>query len=122
MIAKLFVLGLLAVGSTFAQLSIGVRIGAPPPMRVMRNQPRSPGADYSWIAGYWYPEGRRYKWHNGYWTRPSYVGARWVAPRHDGQSYYAGYWEGDRGQKGHDHGWDRNRDHNRDYDRDRNNR
>ena len=29
-----------------------------------------------------------------------------------------GYWDGDRGQAGHDHSWDKNRDHNRDYNRD----
>jgi hypothetical protein len=116
--SKLIVLTLLAAGSIFAQLSVGVRIGAPPPMRVVRVQPRSPGEGYSWVAGYWYPVGNHYKWHDGYWTRPAYSGARWVEPRHDGQRYYAGYWDGERGQIGHDHNWDRNRDHNRDYNRD----
>jgi hypothetical protein len=114
---KLIVLSLLAVGTAFAQLSVGVRIGAPPQVRIQRVQPRSPGPAYSWIAGYWYPVGNRYKWHEGYWTRPAYSGARWVAPRHDGERFYEGYWEGDRGQLGHDHRWDRGRDRNRDYDR-----
>jgi hypothetical protein len=115
--SKLLVIMVLAAGSAAAQLSVGIRIGAPPPARVVRTQPRSPGEGYSWIAGYWYPAGNRYKWHDGYWTRPSYPGARWVAPHHDGQRYYDGYWEGDRGQLGHDHHWDRGRDHKRDYDR-----
>jgi hypothetical protein len=114
---KLIVLSFLAAGMAFAQLSVGVRIGAPPPMRVERVQPRSPGAGYSWINGYWYPVGNHYKWHAGYWTRPAYSGAHWVSPRHDGQRFYEGYWEGDRGQVGHDHGWDRKNDHNRDYNR-----
>jgi len=51
--------------------------------------------------------------HAGYWTRLPYAGARWVAPRYEGQRYYTGYWEGDRGRVEHDHRWDRDR--NRDY-------
>lgn len=86
---------------------------------MVRVQPRSPGADYAWIGGYWYPVGHRYKWHDGYWTRPAYSGARWVEPRHDGQRFYEGYWDGaDRGQVSHDHRWDRGRDHKRDFNRD----
>jgi hypothetical protein len=115
---KLLALLLFATGAVFAQLSIGVRIGAPPPVRIMRVQPRSPGADYLWIGGYWYPNGNQYRWHEGYWTRPAYAGAHWVEPRHDGQRYFAGYWEGSRGRVEHDHRWDRNRDHMRDADRD----
>ena len=115
--AKLLALMLLAMGAVFAQLSIGVRIGAPPPMRIMRHQPRSPGPDYLWIGGYWYPNGNHYRWHEGYWTRPAYEGARWVEPRHDGQRYFAGYWEGGRGRVDHDHQWDRQRGHNRDFNR-----
>ncbi len=111
---KLMVLALLAAGSGFAQFSIGIRIGAPPPMRMVRVQPRSPGEGYLWITGYWYPVGNHYKWHAGYWTRPAYAGARWVEPRHDGGRYYAGYWEGERGQVGHQHGTDRDRN-NRDF-------
>jgi hypothetical protein len=114
---KLVVLTLFAAGAVFAQFSVGVRIGAPPPVRVERVQPRSPGEGYTFIAGYWYPVGSHYKWHAGYWTRPAYAGAHWVEPRHDGERYYSGHWDGDHGQVGHDHGWDR--DHNnRDFDRD----
>ena len=113
--SKLTVLMLLAAGAVFGQISIGIRIGAPPPMRVMRAQPRSPGADYMWIGGYWYPAGSHYKWHDGYWTRPAYAGAHWVEPHHDGQRYYAGYWDGPHGQIAHDHRWDRGHGHNRDY-------
>jgi len=109
---------LLATGAVFAQFSVGVRIGAPPPVRELRVQPRSPGDGYSWVTGYWYPVGNHYKWHDGYWTRPAYDGARWVTPHHDGERYYDGYWDGDRGRIAHDHRWDRDRDHNRDYNRD----
>ncbi len=101
-----------------AQVSVGIRIGAPPPVRVVRVQPVSPGPEYVWVGGYWYPVGGHYKWHEGYWTRPAYAGAHWVAPHHDGQRYFEGYWDGERGHVSHDHGWDKNHDRNRDFGRD----
>jgi WXXGXW repeat (2 copies) len=110
---KLMALILLTGGTLFAQFSVGIRIGAPPPVRVVRVQPRSPGSGYVWIGGYWYPAGSHYKWHDGYWTRPAYAGARWVEPHHDGHQYFAGYWDGDHGQVGHDHRSDRG--HDRDF-------
>lgn len=121
---KLMILMLLGAGATFAQVSIGIRIGAPPPPRVVRVQPRSPGEGYTWIAGYWYPVGSRYTWHEGYWTRPPYEGAHWMAARHDGTRFYEGYWEGERGRVNHDHKWDKGhekdtRDYNRGHDRER---
>ena len=109
----LLALMLLGGSSAFGQLSVGVSIGAPPPPRVVRVRPRTPGPDYSWVEGYWYPVGNRYKWHDGYWTRPPYGGARWVGPHYDGQRFFNGYWEGDRGRMDHDHRWDRAR--NRDF-------
>jgi hypothetical protein len=115
---KWLALMLLAAGAMFAQVSIGIRIGSPPPPRVIRVEPRSPGPEYIWIAGYWYPVGNRYKWHDGYWTRPPFGGARWVGPRHDGERYFEGYWDGDH-QLRHDHRWDKGRDRHRDWDRDR---
>jgi hypothetical protein len=114
---KLLALILLAGSCAFAaDVSIGIRIGPPPPPRVVRVVPRSPGPDFVWIAGYWYPGGRRYKWHDGYWTRVPYPGARWVVGRHDGERFFPGYWEGERGRRDHDHRWDRDR-RVRDYDR-----
>jgi len=77
--------------------------------------PVSPGPGFVWVQGYWYPVGPRYTWHSGYWTRVPYEGARWVAPRHDGERFYAGYWDGGRGRFEHDHRWDRERE--RDFDR-----
>ena len=113
--ALLAVILLAGAGSAVAaQVEFGITIGRPPAVRVQRVQPRSPGPGYVWLAGYWYPgNNNRYTWHDGYWTRPPYEGARWVEPRHDGQQYYAGYWQGDRGRTGHDHNSDRGRD--RDY-------
>lgn len=103
-----------------AQISIGIRIGPPPPPRVVRVLPPNPGPDFMWVEGYWFPVGNHYKWHDGYWTRAPYPGARWVAPRHDGERFFEGYWEGERGRMAHDHHWDhdRDRDH-REHDRDR---
>jgi len=115
---RLLVLTLLFAALAFGQVSIGIRIGAPPPPRVVRVVPRSPGPEYVWIAGYWYVVGNRWRWHDGYWTRPPYPGAHWVAARHDGERFFEGYWQGDRGRFEHDHRWDHDRD--RDYrDRDR---
>ncbi len=109
------VLGLLLLGCTlsFGQVGIGIRIGPPPRPRVVRVHPVAPGPGYEWIDGYWYANGSRYKWHDGYWTRPPYEGAHWVAPHHDGQRFFEGYWEGDHGRFEHDHRWDR--DHDRDF-------
>ena len=107
----MFAAMLLACGSGFAQISIGIRIGPPPPPRVVRVLPPRPGPEFVWVAGYWYPVGNHYRWHAGYWTRPPYVGARWVVvPHHDGERYFAGFWVGDRGRIEHDHHWDRDRD------------
>lgn len=101
-----------------AQVAVGIRIGAPPPPRVVV-RPVAPGPDYFWVDGYWYPVSGRYVWHRGYWTRPPYGGAVWVGPRYEGHRYYAGYWNGPRGRVEHDHRWDRSRDRDRDRFRDR---
>ena len=79
-----------------AQISVGIRIGASPPPRVVA-VPARPAPNFVWVEGYWYPVGN-HKWHAGYWTRPPYPGARWILPHHDGERYFAGYWDGDRGR------------------------
>jgi hypothetical protein len=89
-----------------AQISFGVTIGQPPAPRAYRVPPQ-PGPSYEFVEGYWYPNGSHYKWHNGYWTQPPYAGAYWVAPYHTGGQYFAGRWEGKRGNIGHDHHWDK---------------
>ena len=40
---KLLALVLLTAGAVFGQISLGVRIGTPPPPRVLMVQPQSPG-------------------------------------------------------------------------------
>jgi hypothetical protein len=91
-----------------AQFNVGIHIGEPPAPRAYR-VPARPGPDYMWVEGYQYPQGSHYAWHNGYWTRPPYEGAYWVAPYHTGGQYFAGRWEGSRGNVAHDHRWDRSR-------------
>ena len=110
----------MAAPASFAQVSVGIVIGAPPPPRVVAVHPVSPGPEFFWVDGYWYPVGGHYRWHRGYWTRPPYEGARWVGPRHDGERFYGGYWEGEHGRVEHDHRWDHDheRDHHGDHDRD----
>jgi len=91
-----------------AQVNFGIRIGEPPAPRAYRVPPQ-PGPDYVWVEGYQYPQGSHYAWHNGYWTRPPYEGAYWVAPYHGDGQYFAGRWEGARGNVAHDHRWDRSK-------------
>jgi hypothetical protein len=100
--------GLLLAPAATANAQLSIRIGEPPPPRQYRVPPQ-PGPDYQWVEGYQYPEGNHYRWHDGYWTRAPYQGAYWVDPYHDGQRYYNGRWEGDRGWVDHDHRWDKSR-------------
>src|SRR5579859_786078 len=97
---KMLTCVLMALGYLYgADISIGIRIGPPPRPSIVAVRPASPGPDWVWVDGYWYP------------------GARWVGPHHDGERFFEGYWEGDRGHYRHDHRWDRDRD--RDFDRER---
>ena len=109
--------GILLLGTygANAQIGVGIRIGPPPPPRVVVAPPPAPGPDFFWVEGYWYPVGGHYRWHGGYWSRPPYEGARWVGPRHDGERFYAGYWDGSHGRFEHNHKWDHDRE--RDHDR-----
>jgi len=117
---KKFILSFFLLGATlaFGQVSIGIRIGPPPPPRVIRVHPVAPGPEFIWIDGYWYASGRRWKWHDGYWTRPPFPGAHWIAPRHENGLFYEGYWDGDRGRFPHDHRWDHDRDRDHHWERD----
>jgi hypothetical protein len=116
----LAVLLLAGASASQAQVSFGIRIGPPPRPREARLVPSSPGPEFVWVGGYWYPVSHHYKWHEGYWTRPPYEGARWVEPHHDGEQFYAGYWNGDHGRLEHDHRWDKDHDRDQHHDRDQN--
>jgi hypothetical protein len=121
MMKKFLALLVLAGACSFAQVSVGITIGPPPPARVVKVRPVAPGPEYGWVEGYWYPVNGHYRWHDGYWTRPPYAGAHWIGPHHDGGRFFEGYWEGEHGRVAHDHRWDKehDRDWRRDHDHDR---
>lgn len=119
--ASLIVVALLFAFPAFAQISVGITIAPPPAPRVVTFRPATPGPDYLWVEGYWAPVGNHYKWHDGYWSRPPYLGALWVAPRHDGKRFFAGYWDGSHGRVDHEHPWTPDREqafHAHEHDRD----
>src|SRR6476646_2851469 len=109
---KLAVLaGALIAGSTmFAQprLSIGIGVGGfgpgyyPPPAYSQYVSP-CPGPDYSWVDGYWAPQGGRNVWIAGFWC-PLVVRGYRVAPRYVAFRYYNSF-------RGSDCDRDRGRDH-----------
>jgi hypothetical protein len=108
--SKLITLVLLSSAAVFGQVSVGIRIGRPPEPRVVAVPP-TPGPGYVWVGGYYYPVNGRYVWHDGYWTRPPYEGAVWITPHHDGERFFAGYWQRPNGERfEHNHDWDRDRD------------
>ncbi len=55
LLATMLLTGLPSFG---AQVSIGIRIGQPPPPRVVYVLPANPGPEYVWVDGYWYPVGK----------------------------------------------------------------
>ena len=122
LLSSMFVLLALLLGfgasPAHGQISVGIVIGAPTAPRVVAVVPARPGPEFVFVEGYWYPVGHHYRWHPGYWTRPPYEGARWVQPRHDGERYYAGYWDGGHGRVEHDHHWDHGHDRDFRHDRD----
>jgi hypothetical protein len=114
MMISVLALTLLAVQpAQAAQVSFGIQIGTPPPAPVYIAPPPSPGPDYVWVDGYYYPVSGHWRWHAGYWTRAPYAGAHWYGPRYEGGRFYNGYWGGDRGRIEHNHSWDKHKD--RDY-------
>jgi hypothetical protein len=54
---QLFAMLLAGAPAFCDQVSFGIRIGAPPRPRVVRVRPPSPGPEFVWIDGYWYPVG-----------------------------------------------------------------
>ena len=58
-----------------AQVSFGIRIGAPPPPLRYEARPPAPGPGFAWVDGYYEPFNGNYRWHPGYWNRPPYAGA-----------------------------------------------
>lgn len=98
---------LLSAPAAHAQISFGVRIGAPPPPLRYESRPPAPGPGYAWVDGYYEPYRNNYRWHPGYWNRAPYEGAYYVHPHWDhypdGWHMHEGYW----GREDHDpHYWD----------------
>ena len=105
---------LIAGGTMFAQtrLSIGVGVGGfgpgyYPPPAYAQYVPPCPGPDYSWVDGYWAPQGGRNVWIAGFWRAPVARGYR-VAPRYVAPRYYNSF-------RGNDRDHDRGRDHDNRY-------
>ena len=61
---------MLLAGGMFAapRISVGIRIGAPAPVAVVR--PACPGPGYTWVDGYYAPNGGFVA---GYWRAPATV-------------------------------------------------
>jgi hypothetical protein len=91
---RILAVALIAGGTMFAQprLSVGIGVGGYgpgyyPPPAYAQYQPPCPGPDYTWVDGYWGPQGGRNIWFDGYWRRPYASGYR-VAPRYVEPRYY----------------------------------
>ena len=89
-----------------AQVSIGIRIGEPPPPRVYRS-PYAPAPSLcgSKATGIHRADNTRGTTATGRGRRTR--ARTWVEPYHVGGQYYAGRWEGSRAPLLHDHRWDR---------------
>lgn len=89
--SRLLAVALIAGGTMFAEtrLSIGVNIGgygpgAYPPPAYAQYQPPCPGPGYTWVDGYWAPQGRGTAWIGGFWRAPIVTMApRYVEPHYD---------------------------------------
>lgn len=88
----------------FAQVS--VYIGSPPPSPRYERRGYAPGPGYTWVGGYWAPNGRHYRWVPGRWDQPPYAGARWNHPHYvhvkQGWQLQEGHWDHDE-RHDHDH-------------------
>jgi hypothetical protein len=107
---RFVVVALIAGGTMFAQsrLSIGVGVGgysprAYQPPAYAQNQPPCPGPGYTWVDGYWAPQGGRNVWIGGNWRRPLLT----AAPRNVEPDYDNAY----RGNDRNDRDRDRDRGH-----------
>src|SRR4029077_19363007 len=90
----LFVMAMLMLPVSFAQVSISVNF-APPELPVY-DQPPCPDEGYIWVPGYWGWDGDDYYWVPGTWVMAPEVGLLW-APGYWGSGgdsfvFYEGYW------------------------------
>jgi len=86
---RLLAVALVAGGTMFAapRVSIGIGVGVgsyPPPPAYAQYQSPCPGPGYSWVDGYWAPQGGRNVWVSGFWRAPAVkVAPHYVEPRHE---------------------------------------
>jgi hypothetical protein len=113
---KLIFAALLAtaiVGTSSAQISVYIG-SAPPPLRYETQGPM-PGPGYTWIEGYWVPNGHHYRWVQGRWDRPPYEGAYWNHPHYDhyqqGWQLHEGHWDHEDHEGGHAQNHGRDQEH-----------
>ena len=93
----LFVVAMMFLATaSFAQISIGIRVGIAPPPLPYYEQPICPGDGYIWTPGYWDWDGAEYYWVPGTWVMAPEIGDLWT-PGYwgwDGYGYVfnEGYW------------------------------
>jgi hypothetical protein len=101
---KTFAVMMLLAGGLFAapRVTVGIGIGVPAPVAVVR--PACPGPGYTWVDGYYAPNGVLV---GGYWAPPVAVRVappiareRFFAPRYDHDRYDHDRF--DRGRDDHD--------------------
>ena len=84
--------------STYAQLSVNVRIDVAPPPIPVYEQPMCPSEGYVWVPGYWkYDDyNNEYYWVDGRWVRPARIGWFWTpgywAANAGYYTWHRGYW------------------------------
>jgi hypothetical protein len=89
---------LLVSAASFAQVSIGISVGFPPPALPVYEQPICPGEGYIWTPGYWAwdREDEEYYWVPGTWVVTPEVGYLWTPSwwgwREGVYVFHEGYW------------------------------
>jgi hypothetical protein len=83
---------------TYAQVSVSVTVGTPPPPLRVYVQPECPADGYLWQPGYWAYDNDEggYYWVPGIWVAPPNPGVYWT-PAYWGYTggvygFYSGYW------------------------------
>jgi hypothetical protein len=85
---------MLFIGSTQASagVSVGIRIGTPPPPIVVEHRWGRPYPGAVWIAGHHELVNGAWVWVGGYYAYPPHRGAVWVPARYHHGYYYSGHW------------------------------
>lgn len=87
----------IAVPKTYAQVSVSITVGTPPPPLRVYDMPEAPGDGYIWQPGYWaWDDVDGYYWVPGVWVAPPNPGLYWT-PAYWGYvggryGFYPGYW------------------------------